>query len=359
MSLIKCYRVNRKARVSQKKDRDILRQHIHSVVDLTKEEKHQIANKWKCTIPVPISRGFDFFLGMKYLNGFDPNYLPPCYYAPYILDALNIPAYKKILNHKSLLQIAYGNGIKHPRTVIRSYGGLLLDENYHALLRHEAAAIIKKQNCPLLYKPAMDSSQGKKIQVLANTEDIEEICKGLVNGELIKKGDFVIQEPVAQSTNTELFNPTSLNCMRITTFRVNDYISVGSSAIKCGPAGSFVDNIGSGKKGVIVGIDRDGQLHKYGFYGNGERTAAHNGVEFKDKKIMHFDRVINAAIELHNYVEGCRIIGWDLALDNQDDPVLIEGNVCSPGIRFEQMCSGPIFGDRTDEVIGFIKKNLG
>ena len=267
------------------------------------------------------------------------------------------PPYGKLLSHKSLLQIAYNNGITHPRTVIRSYGGILFDENFCPLLRNEAIGIIRKQNCKLLYKPATDSCQGKGVQLLVNAKDIDCLCKELSESKWVGKGDFVIQELVSQSTDTEIFNPTSLNCMRITTLNINHQVSAGSFAIKCGPAGSVVDNIGSGKRGVIVGVGKDGRLCEEGFYGNGEKTTSHNGVEFKGKAIPHFDRVINAAIEMHKYVEGCRIIGWDIALDRQNNPVLIEGNVCSPGIRFEQMCSGPIFGERTDEVIDFIRTN--
>lgn len=43
-----------------------------------------------------------------------------------------------------------------------------------------------------------------------------------------------------------------------------------------------------------------------------------------------------------------------MALDKDGDPVLIEGNTVYPGISLEQMCSGPIFGNRTDEVIDYL-----
>lgn len=326
-------------------------------VELTKEEKMQIENKWKGTISIPISRGYNFFLGMKCLDGFDPNYLPSCYYLTSILKVLNDPQYCKLLNHKSLLELLYGNGIKHPKTILRSYGGMLLDEKYQLLQRNEAIEILKKKDCKLLYKPAAGAGQGKGIKLIADANDIDHICKELLNGEFIKNGDFVIQEHVTQSAETAIFNPTSLNSMRITTFNINDHVSPGSFALKCGPTGSVVDNVGSGKRGVIVGLDINGNLKDYGFYGNGEKAVAHNGVEFKGKVIPHFDRVVNAAVELHKHIEGCRIIGWDIALDNQYNPILIEGNMGKPGISFEQMCSGPIFGDRTDEVIDFIKAN--
>lgn len=324
---------------------------------LTKEEKKQIEDKWGGIVPIPLSRGYDYYLGMKCLDRFDANYLPACYYMPYILNTLNLRNHKGRLNHKSLLQLIYDNGIKHPRTIVRSYGGLLLDEKYRPLLRNEAVEIIKKQKCNLLYKPATGPGRGRGIELLSSTSDIERLCSEIADGELIRKGDFVIQEPVQQCIDTEMFNPTSLNCMRITTLNINNLVSPCSFALKCGPAGSVVDNIGVGKRGVIVGIDPGGNLREYGFYGNGEKATAHNGVEFKGKHIPHFDRVVNAAVELHKFVDGCSIVGWDIALDVQHNPVLIEGNTGIPGISFEQMCSGPIFGERTNEVINYIKRN--
>lgn len=356
-SLIQRHRANKKSISWSRYDRLPLNASISLRKKLTKDEKNRIEEKWKSVIPVPISRGLNFFEGMKSLGDFNPNYLPSAFYFPYILNKLNNPVYKKLLCHKSLLQMIYSTGIKHPRTFVRSYGGILLDENYHPLLRQEAIRVIKKQNCKLLYKPAMDSMQGKGIQLYTNAKDIECLCNEIANGNLIYKGDFVIQEPVLQCIDTEQFNQTSLNCIRVTTFNINNQISVGSLAIKCGPSGAFVDNIGSGKKGVLVGIDMGGNLREYGFFGNGEKTLTHNGLEFKGKSILHFDRIINAALEMHKYVDVCRIIGWDLALDTQYDPVLIEGNVISPGIALEQMCSGPIFGDRTNEVIEFLRLN--
>mgnify|MGYP003538698525 FL=1 len=106
----------------------------------------------------------------------------------------------------------------------------------------------------------------------------------------------------------------------------------------------------------MVGVDKDGQLADFGFYGNGEKATAHNGVPFKGHKITAYSRMVDAAKKLHSYAEACKIIGWDLALDENDNPVLIEGNTIYPGISVEQMCSGPIFGERTEEVVEYVKK---
>ena len=53
----------------------------------------------------------------------------------------------------------------------------------------------------------------------------------------------------------------------------------------------------------------------------------------------------------------CGIIAWDIALDSTTSPLLIEANMWWPGISYGEICSGPIFGARTDEVIDYIKSH--
>lgn len=320
---------------------------------LSPDEKKTIREKWGGIVSC-IPRGFDYFRGIKSLCGFNPDYLPSSYFYPYIEDVLNPEKWKRQLWHKSMIQLAYGVGIKHPYTLLRTYGGMFFNNDYKPLTLKEALSVIKKCVSPLLYKPSIGSEQGHGVRMI-HPNGFAELCNEILTGRIFDvHSDFVLQMPVMQSDETSIFNPSSLNCMRITTININDKISIGSRAIKCGPNGSIVDNIGTGKRGVIVGVNTDGSLCDKGFYGNGETAEEHNGVSFKGMMIGHFHRVIDAAVQLHRYAPMCKIIGWDIALDSDNEPVLIEGNVVYPGISMEQMCSGPIFGNRTDEVIAYV-----
>lgn len=326
-----------------------------SKVHLTGEEKEQIKQKWHSVTP-NISRGYDFYRGMKLLGDFNPEYLPSCYYAPFILRKLNQANWNHLLAHKSLQELVFRAGVKHPVTVLRSYGGVILDSDFRLLTKAEAAKLIKHSETPLIFKPAIDTQQGAGIK-LYKTDELSQLAAQIENGEIFGSGkgvDFMIQQPVKQSEETKILNHSSLNCFRITTLNLNGKVSVCARAIKCGLEGSIVDNIGEGKKGVLVGISPAGSLRSTGFYGNGEITDSHNGVKFDDVKITDFNKVTEAAIAMHQQNDSCKIIGWDIALDSDNNPVLIEGNVMCPGISIEQMCCGPVFGDRTDEVISYL-----
>lgn len=348
---------NRQSLQESRNDNRAVGSFLDRSISLDKNEKELISQKWGSLIS-NLKRGYDFYRGLKAISGFNADYLPASYFYPYIESILNPSRWKYNLRHKSLFEMAFSEGINHPVTVVRSFGGMLFDSSYRPITADEAALKVASSSQPLLFKPSTDTCQGSGI-ALHHPDKLRDLAMRIKNGEILSKyGDFVLQELVEQSEETAIYNPSSLNCMRITTLNLNDRISVCSRAIKCGPKDSVVDNIGSGKRGVIVGIHPDGTLCDKGFYGNGEWATEHNGVTFTDKKIRHFHRVVDAALQLHRYVPQCKIIGWDIALDSTETPVLIEGNFEYPGITMEQMCSGPIFGERTDEVISFCKSHI-
>ena len=332
----------------------------HQNEQLLEDEIQQIKKRWQKLIPISVKRGFPFYRGIKSINGFNADYLPSSFYAPYILNLLNPINTKKYITHKSLSELLYGDIIKHPKTIFRSVGGRIFDEKYQPVSLDTVGDYISNTDSPLLFKQAFDSSQGLGVKLFKKSEK-EILKKTIYNSVYYSAIDFIIQELVEQSQDTKIFNPTSLNCFRITTISFNNEIFIGSRALKCGPENSVVDNIGSGKRGVIVGIKDSGKLADFGFYGNGEKTNSHNGILFKDSQITAFPRLLETAIALHQCIPHFGIVGWDLALDKHNDPVLIEGNVIYPGIVLEQICSGPIFGNHTDEVIDYLifRSNMG
>ena len=322
---------------------------------LTNSEKLEIKEKWGKVIQTPIEKGFPFFRGLKILSRFSPDYLPTCYFYPFLLDILNPRKIVSLFEHKSLTQLLIGKIIQHPISILRTYGGGYLDSNYYAITHSKSVELLKSISTPVIMKPASGSSQGYGVRCYDNG-DSDKLIRDFECA-ITEKRDIVIQQIVSQSNDTSVFNNSSLNCFRITTINIGSRVFVGSRALKCGAPDSHVDNIGNGKNGVIVGVDSEGYLSDFGFFGNGEMVSSHNGVKFQGYRIKNFDSVLNSAIQMHEQLgNGCAIVGWDIALDAENRPVLIEGNVDFPGIFFEQLCSGPIFGDYTDEVISYIRE---
>jgi len=59
-----------------------------------------------------------------------------------------------------------------------------------------------------------------------------------------------------------------------------------------------------------------------------------------------------SAVESYHklYFPQCGIVGWDVVIDNNNIPKVIEANLSIPGIPAEQLCSGAFFKDVRDEL---------
>ena len=141
---------------------------------------------------------------------------------------------------------------------------------------------------------------------------------------------------------------------------LNGKFSVLSRTLKTGAKDAKIDNIGTkGEGGIIVGIDAEGQLNKYGITKDGRKTELSSCGEIFEKHCLHNEiiKIDKFTEELHKHCPFCAIIGWDICLDEYDNPLLIEVNLLEPGILYEQLCTGPIFGERTEEVLNYVTRN--
>ena len=56
-------------------------------------------------------------------------------------------------------------------------------------------------------------------------------------------------------------------------------------------------------------------------------------------------------------VSFSRLISWDFAIDENGEPMLIEMNISYGELDFHQLCNGPIFGDKTEDVLNEVFDN--
>lgn len=237
-----------------------------------------------------------------------------------------------------------------PKCILQRVHSFFYDGN-HIPITKERAVDICAHIDEVIIKPTIDSCQGHGVKLLKNiekgvTEDgitIEDIFEKYGN-------DFIIQERVKQSDFLSSLNESSLNTMRILTFRKDNEIIVLSTAIRIGGKGSVTDNGYGG--GFCCGILQDGTLKDIGYrLTTGERiTQLQNGKDLKGLRIPHFNKVLEKAKELHLSLPYLRIIGWDFTLNKENEPVFIEMNTL-PGLYIMQLNNGPVFGDYTDEVL--------
>lgn len=99
--------------------------------------------------------------------------------------------------------------------------------------------------------------------------------------------DFILQEALEQSPYMSNFNRTSVNTIRIATYRSvkDESVNVTACVIRIGKMGEIVDNGHSG--GNFVGINpNSGELSSYACDQYGHRSDVWNGINFKDNHFV-------------------------------------------------------------------------
>lgn len=325
-----------------------LKKHYGLGNSLTSEEKKTLKKRWGRIVRSPLSWGYNFFEMAKAINGFDESFLPSSYYMPYVFERLNAVSEVSLLANKSLQNLFF-KGVRQPRTIATCIaGGNLFDSDYNIIKLNTLKEHLCKTD--FIIKPARDSSMGRGVKLLKSSDsfDLDDLIKSYGN-------NFIIQEVIRQSAFTSLLNPTSLNCMRLTSINLNGRITVENRVIKIGAKGQIVDNIGSGSGGMMIGLDEDGRLKDFGFRVDGTKVAVkHDGKPFAGMIIPDFQKVEEFAVRCHSMIPSMGIVGWDIALDSENNPILVEANSYWPGITIEQIADGPIFGKRIGELFKFI-----
>lgn len=316
------------------------------LVYLTNKERQSLKKQWG-GLGIKI---YDRFYRMyKTVDTFNPLYLSDDLYYPYIIRRLNPIEYSVAFCHKGFYDIIFPKA-KKPETFVTRVRGVYYDEKRRIISENTAKQLICGKT-PFIIKPTIDTSIGKNVHKITDCKDVDILALFDNIGR-----DFIVQEALEQSIQTAVLNPNSLNTIRISTLYINNKFSVCNMCIKMGRNNAIVDNLGAG--GLIVGIRDDGTLCDYAYDSTYQKHYQNGEFVFKGKRLENINKVKDFVRELHiNYIPHLSFVGWDIALDKNNEPTLIEVNLKWPGIQFEQLCNAtPIFGDRTNEVITYLQQ---
>ena len=282
--------------------------------------------------------------------GFDSRFMTHYCYLPIIAHKLNNYHYTKLFEHKSLQGHIVKGALKSPYCFVRCIDKEYYNNNMNQISRQQAIENCLKQKC-LIVKNSVDSSGGKSVEKLV-LEEHKDKQKEIERVFTERCHDFVIQECIKQHPSLAKFNETSINTFRVTTLYLNGTFSVLSIVLRIGKQGMKVDNWGAG--GIIIGISPTGQINEYGYDIKLNKFYNYNGITYKDEVIEQIPSLLKIIEDAHkNQFSLCKFIGWDICFNQNNEPIIIELNSSQPGIIGEQLCTGPIFGDRTMEVIDY------
>lgn len=278
----------------------------------------------------------------------DPRYISKKIYHSEIEPKFNDVFNSEFLSNKNYLDLILKDA-NLPQTIVRNVDGVLLNKNYELITIDEAINLIKNEQVELIYKPAIDTGGGRGIIFLDfKNKTIIDILKN--------EKDFVIQKVIEQHEYLSNFNKTSLNTVRVLSFLFEGEVHVLYMVLRVGKDGMRVDNASSG--GIQVVIKDDGTFSDY-IVNINNKSIEDNDIrnKFINKKMPFYDKIISEVKRLHPLVSVCKLIGWDVAIDKNGNPVIIEMNLKDIGMTDKSQCiNGPLFGDLTDSVLKFISK---
>ena len=104
-----------------------------------------------------------------------------------------------------------------------------------------------------------------------------------------------------------------------------------------GLKGSRVDNASSG--GIVVGVDEIRRLKDTAYGPDGKSYSKHpiSGVNFNKIVTPSFDKIKEVVTKEALATPLFRLISWDIAIDDKDEPVLIEANLFVGELEFHQL----------------------
>lgn len=302
-------------------------------------------NRFYSKFGISVSRKwFDLF------NSFNTNGSNICFYIPHdiyysCIDNFYSDVRKAGFCDDKILYGVYFHDITQPRTILRKYKDkVYLDEHYNIISKNEAFAILQNYD-QFIVKKSSYSSGGKGVFFYNKNDD------NTINELLTEEGSIVIQEILKQHPNISHLHNDSVNTIRIISLILNNKVNILSSVIRMGQGGAKVDNASSG--GIFCGIKSTGQLKNIAYNCNGKVFSKHpQGAIFSNVTIPNFDECVKLVEKLAPRVSSItRLCSWDIAIDNEGTPVLIEANYTFGEVDFHQMCNGPIFGDLTEAVL--------
>ena len=336
------YEYRKKAHVRSKK--------MHGGYNCVKEYRETVVPYWKQFGLKPDILWYKLYSAESKIV--DPRYIPDDMWFEKILPYFSNTQFRRAGEDKCMHGIWFPD-VRRPYTVAANVAGVYYDDQYRIITEEEAA-----KRCVefgrFLIKPSIDSGEARLIRFYDKEEGltVEKMRKEFASF----GANFLAQEAVVQHPDLARLNQSSLNTIRIVSFLFQGQVHILSSILRIGGSGSRVDNIGAG--GYSCAIDPAGKLVKRAVNRKSEWVeSTQDGIRFENYQVPSYDRAVETVKKLHKRLAHFKIIGWDIAVGEDGEPILIEFN-SNPGQN--QYSCGPTFGDLTDQVLEdvFVKKTL-
>lgn len=238
--------------------------------------------------------------------------------------------------------------VNRPQTFVKNINGFYYD-NKHPISKEEAISRCSNLRDAVI-KPTLFGHWGQGVKLFHVDNGFIPELNMSVNDLFMKYNkNFIVQSKLEQHPELARLNPTSVNTIRVMSYRKENEVIILYAVIRIGRLGKVVDNETAG--GIKADIDlQTGRIKGLAFGSPTEKNMPQtdSGAILDNYLIPSFPKVLDFVRDLHFRLPYFRLIGWDISVDTNGNPVMIEWNRSA---ELSQVAHGPAFGDYTEEIL--------
>lgn len=272
-------------------------------------------------------------------------YIPTSEYKNHLIGRLNIYPMHLAYNDKNMTDVTLPH-THQPHIYLKNMSGYFYAGG-KAVTREEAIELCKNLG-DVIIKPSL-TGRGVGVRKIHLENGVVNDGKQTIE-ELFDeyRADFLIQKVIKQHVEMAALNPSSINTIRVVSYRSGMEVKAVYTVIRIGRKGMNVDNESAG--GISAIISKDGTIGKYAYGAPGDDMIefTDSGVRLEGYKVPSFDKAIELVKFSHMQLPYFNLIGWDIAIEEDGSPIMIELNL-NPDLS--QSANGPAFGEYTEEII--------
>ena len=288
-----------------------------------------------------------------------PDIVPENIGRSYIEPVLNPEPMRAYYEDKNMFPFICGRETVPETIIARMNGGVLLDGDLLPL-KNELKEYLKGHS-RLILKPSVGSSSGRgvKLFIEENGDWFSKDDRAKLTNDLLMSydKDFILQVAVNQHKDMAVFNPSSVNTLRLAVYRSwkDEEPHVVASIMRVGKNGQFVDNAHAG--GMFVGVDvATGQVGHTLFDQYGAGRTKWNGLDYSEERfIPNWSDAKDFACEVARKITHHRLLAMDITINSDGKPQLIEYNLRGFSYWLFMFTNQKPLGEYTDEIIEYCK----
>jgi len=266
---------------------------------------------------------------------FIPGWLPADYFQIILLDEWNLKRFSEVSDIKTFYHMYFEDFTVKP--IIVKVSGIYFDQHWNTISKDKLIDRLRS-SAPEIVVKKDGGFAGRDIRFI-KTKDLN--IRDFENG----KENLVVQPVVQQHPVLSEFHSQSLNTLRIATFLGTDgSVSLKFVLLRFGTGGNRIDNASAGGRYCFLNVEGEpvtGILDSDGLNVNYENSILANSL--KTLKVPSVKDAIDKCIQHHSLFPYVRYIAWDVCIDIDSKPRMIEWNSVRPNMWQAEPHVGPIW----------------